>query len=221
VPKPHDLSKMLALVSSYPPLNQVTVVSSANCTFTVLLETDRSRASDPWEASIWHSNPQGWVETKLEALHPGHARMPSSLEPTSDTGHQRLFFTGDLEVLEGVLDFTIKFRNSPNAEWRWTKDNQGCPDGTLIRQGVGRDSIDGGLGDYFKNLNPALRWKKVRSQSPGTSVWSIVAPVEAAQGDESAVVDVKFGLPWGGHILRYCRFRIYLQIHCQAHVQRV
>jgi hypothetical protein len=42
-----------------------------------------------------------------------------------------------------------------------------------------------------------LKSKNYRSQSPGTTLWSVEASVDAADGAKSTFENIKFGLPWG------------------------
>ncbi len=57
-PKPeHLFAGMLtkALITSNPPLGQVTEVEGGNALFTVLLETDESSDGAIWEVLLWYS----------------------------------------------------------------------------------------------------------------------------------------------------------------------
>ena len=94
--------------------------------------------------------------------------------------------------------FTVKFRNGSDQSWKWLKDHQGTQDGIVMLKTItSQDAISPNLEDYVQHLNPVLQWKNYRSQSPGTTLWSVEAPLEAADGEKSNIEDIKFGLPWG------------------------
>lgn len=197
----HGTAVMKAYVCTYPPMGQVTQIGKSTTTFTALLEVDDSRASDPWEVSIWHSDGLGWRDTPMtlskEKLH------PTSFPLSPSQGSTRLYFSTPLAV-QLPTTFTIKFRHGPDQSWKWLKDHQGTQDGIVVLQTVtSQDTFSSSLGDYVENLNPELDSKNFRSQSPGTTLWSVEAPIDAANGEESSIRDIRFGLPWGkGNFLR-------------------
>jgi hypothetical protein len=78
------------------------------------------------------------------------------------------------------------------------KDHQGTADGTVMLKSVtNQDAISNDLGDFVQGLNPILKSKNYRSQSPGTTLWSVETSVDAADGEKSRFQNVKFGKPWG------------------------
>ena len=193
---------MEATITSYPPLGQVTCINESTAPFVVLLETDHSRASNPWEVSLWYSFGEGWQESRLRPHSQSPNSMLSALQTSAGTALHRLYFTADLEITS-LVEFTIKFRSGPDQTWKWAKDHQGSLDGTILSKPKIPMAQSENLSDYVKDLNPILETRKVISQSPGTTVWSITAPVDAADGEKSAIVNLKFGLPWAGKFLRY------------------
>jgi hypothetical protein len=206
---------MMALVTSYPPLGQVTFIDDTTVHFNVLLETDESRASDNWEVTLWHSQADEWKGCPLDPVGKDQ-NPPCTIQTSEQAAHHRLYFTASSGI-ESPMTFTIKFRSAPDQPWKWLKDQQGSLDGTVISRAQIPKNISDDLGDFLKDLNPILHVKKVLSQSPGTSVWSITAPVEAAQGEESALVDIKLGLPWAGKLLRYA----YICNNCGSFLEHV
>lgn len=207
-PKP-DSPSMKVFVSTFPPLGRVTLVdqaTSANsnpneCTsngaFTAVLEVDESRADDLWQVSLWHSDGGKWREVRMERI-PPTALSPTTLQVfKSGAKMNRMYFRIALPT-HLPMSFTVKFRNGEDKTWKWVKDHQGAEDGLVILKTVtSQDSISSSLRDYVEDLNPALEFKNHQSQSPGTTVWSVDIPIEAAQGEKPAVKDVKFGIPWG------------------------
>lgn len=213
IPKPsvrdtYDLSTMEATVISYPPLGQVTLLNESTAAFVILLETHHSRASDPWEVSLWHSSGEGWQESHLKPHLESPNDLLSTLQTSTGAALHRLYFRADLEVTSPMV-FTIKFRSGPDQTWKWVKENQGSLDGTVLCKSKIPMTQSESLHDYVEDLNPNLETRKVISQSPGTTVWSITAPVDAAKGEQSAVVNIKFGLPWAGNLLRYVNVTRY------------
>lgn len=194
-PPSADHPSMKAFLSTYPALGQVTTVSQETITFTALLEVDESRAKDPWEASLWYAVGDQWTEAAFEPLESNTAH-PVSLQKSNGHG-QKLYFATAVAI-QRPTTFTLKFRNGPDQSWKWVKDHQGTEDGVvMLKMAALTESISSNLEEYVQELNPILETKNYRSQCPGTMLWSVEAPIEAAKGDESTFKDIKFGLPWG------------------------
>lgn len=190
---------MKAYISTYPALGQVSLVEKTTSVFTTLLEVDESRASDPWQVSLWHSEGQEWREVPMEPLKEtsAHPAVLQAKKSTFGIPLIPLYFTTPLAI-HPPTNFTIKFRGSPNQSWKWVKDHQGSLDGTVIlKLTTSQHAISSNLGDYFEGLNPVLKSRNCRSQSPGTTLWSVEAMVDAADGAKSEFANIKFGLPWG------------------------
>jgi hypothetical protein len=214
--KAYGLESMKAMITSYPPLGQVTLVEGTTTAFMILLETDKSRATDAWEVTLWHSSGIGWRESQLKRVKDTTADLPMVIQTSNETTFHHLCFTTTIDVVS-PMRFTVKFRTTPEQPWKWVKDQQGTLDGTILSKSMIHKSRTEDLHDLIKDLNPVIEAKKVLSQSPGISVWSATAPVEAAAGEKSAMVDVKFGLPWAGEFLRYGHsLTLCLYIHIQA-----
>jgi hypothetical protein len=196
---------MKAYISTYPPLGQVTQIDKSTTVFTALLEVDESRDSDPWQVSLWHSEGKKWQEVPMEPLRNFEAHPTAIQSPRTSSGPAltRLYFTTPLAI-HLPTNFTIKFRGGVDKPWKWVKDHQGTTDGIVMLKSVmDQDAISSDLGDYVQGLNPLLKSKNYRSQSPGTTLWSVEASIEAADGEKSTIKDIKFGLPWGqGEFLR-------------------
>lgn len=195
-PPASDDPSMKAYISTYPSLGQVTEIAKTFTVFTALLEVDESRASDDWKLSLWHSEGKEWREVPMDPLL-NAALHPTALQKPDSSGLTRLYFTTPLAI-HLPTTFTIKFRNGSDQAWKWARDHQGATDGIVMLKTVtGQESISSNLSSYIENLNPALKTQNYRSQSPGTTLWSVEAPIEAAQGEKPTVKDIKFGLPWG------------------------
>jgi hypothetical protein len=198
-PTASDHPSMKAYISTFPALGQVTDIDRNTSIFTALLEIDPSRASEPWQISLWHSEGSQWQEVPMDPLkdsmsYPTALQLPIMNEGNSLT---RLYFTTPLAI-HLPTSFTLKFRSSPTQAWKWVKDHQGTLDGTIILKSITSQVADSSeLKDYIEGLDPAFKIKIYRSQSPGTTLWMVEAPVEAADGAMSNITEVKFGLPWG------------------------
>ncbi|TVY71546.1 putative galactinol--sucrose galactosyltransferase [Lachnellula suecica] len=194
-----DHPSMKAYISTFPSLGQVTQIERHTTVFTALLEVDESRASDKWQMSLWHSDGNEWREVPMDPLQKPSAQ-PTSLQHQSNhfgSALKRLYFTTPLAI-HLPTSFTIKFRGSPDQSWKWVRDHQGTQDGIVMLKTVtSQDAISSSLGDYVEGLNPDLKARNYRSQSPGTTIWSVEASIEAAVGEKSTIKDITFGLPWG------------------------
>ena len=125
---------------------------------------------------------------------------PTSLKSSKNnfgSNLRRLYFTTPLAI-HLPTSFTVKFRNGSDQSWKWVKDHQGTQDGIVMLKTITeQDALSSNLEDYVQGLNPILDSKNYRSQSPGTTLWSVEVPIEAADGEKSTIKDIKFGLPWG------------------------
>lgn len=203
IPAPKPVPTLTAgqtpmMISSYPPLSQVTQIRETEVKFWVLLEVDQSLAEESWQVALWHAgggnNTASWTETVFQRSTAGEE--PVSLQGWS-ASTARLYFTSSLRV-EGQLRFTVKFRQSPDVEWRWVRDEQGADDGIVIEtaDAVGRGSPSD-LSSIIHDLNPSLKVRSAPSQCPGTELWSIETTVPRAVDDISSSTTIRLGLPWG------------------------
>jgi len=197
-PPPELVSvEMRVVLSSYPPLGQITQTKSGEVEFHAVLEVDHTRATKPWQVALWHStgdNAAGWSEMVL-------SRTEASKEPfklqLQDTSVARLYFSGKLGTQPSIR-FTLKFRDAPDQEWRWVRDVLGMDDGILIASPKpGTETLVEKPADIIKDLNPSLRVRSAMSQVPRTQIWSFEAVVPGASGDDSSFTDITLGLPWG------------------------
>lgn len=198
-PAPEPIADaMKAIVQSYPPLGQFTQVSNGRLSVTAVLEIPASRADELWEIALWKSSDQTeWAEVALSRLPDEDA--PTTLQMIPD--HIRRFFFSASVTFDKSFRFTLKFRHGGSEPWRWTRDELGVSDGTVVvntKPGLGGISAD--FEDMVAGLNPAWKVKSLLSQCPGTRLWSLEAAVDAVDGDESKVADISLGLPWGGFL---------------------
>lgn len=207
-PEPLSDSITMALASTYPPLGQVTQLRSSEVDFTAVLEVPESDASRPWEVALWHSDYANEAEWTEHPLSPSKLNaIPSDLQAASDIS--RLYFDGQV-TLKSSLRFTVKFRAGPDQDWRWIRDEAGMGDGTIvINDNLDQKDTETGLPDLIAGFNSDLKWKPHMSQCPGTRLWSVEAPVDAAHGEDSAFADVPLGTPWGGFLRWFAVVRLW------------
>ena len=198
-PPASDAPSMKAYISTYPSMGQVTQIDHSASVFTALLEVDESRATDSWQVSLWHLEGNEWRECPLDPVRNASAH-PTSLQsskPAFGSTLHRLYFTTPLAI-HLPTKFTIKFRYGADQTWKWVKDHQGTQDGVVMLKTVtSQDAISSNLQDYIEGFNDGLESKNYRSQTPGTTLWSVTAPIEPADGEKSNIKDIKLGVPWG------------------------
>ncbi|KAF6820798.1 raffinose synthase sip1 [Colletotrichum sojae] len=207
-PAPEPISdKMRAIIQSYPPLGQLTQVKDGHLVLTAVLEIPASRADEPWRVALWHSTDESdWAETVLTRI--PDAEGPTTLQAVPE--HVRRFFYCASVSLSKSLQFTLKFRHADTEPWRWTRDELGVGDGTVVvnRKPV-LESVSERLEDIITGLNPAWKVKSLMSQCPGTRLWSLDGAVDPVDGDESKVGIIPLGLPWGGFLRWFALVRIW------------
>ncbi|KAL8954616.1 MAG: hypothetical protein Q9183_007019, partial [Haloplaca sp. 2 TL-2023] len=90
------------------------------------------------------------------------------------------------------IQFTLKYRLSLNDNWRWMNENSDLKDGELYFQ---PKTPPGDLVNYLRDFSQEFSIDKVESETPHTLLWSLNAPVGAAQGKASGIADTSLGLP--------------------------
>jgi len=146
--------------------------------------------------AAWHS-PDG-AEWKEEPMMPLKEGLGSTSIQGVETDNIRIYFTSSFSVSSN-LNFTFKFRKGPAEPWRWARDEMSIGDGAVV---VNTERALGAtdFADVVKELNPDLKINSHMSQSRGTELWSIEAPVGAASGEDSTYADTRLGTPWGGYL---------------------
>ncbi|KAF9875824.1 raffinose synthase Sip1 [Colletotrichum karsti] len=207
-PAPEPIAdNMKAIIQSYPPLGQFTQVSNGQLAFTAVLEIPASRADEPWQVALWHSTDDGeWAETALSRI--SDEKGPTTLQTIPD--HIRRIFFSTSVLFNKSLQFTLKFRHAESDPWRWTRDELGVGDGSVIvSTRPVLQSVSERLEDLVTNLNPAWGVKSLTSQCPGTRLWSLETDVDGVDSDESKISDISLGVPWGGFQRWFALVRIW------------
>ncbi|KAH6900315.1 glycoside hydrolase superfamily [Thelonectria olida] len=203
-PVPHSVPEgMVATLQSYPPLGQATPAQSRDITLTAVLEIPKSHEAEPWEVSAWLSiDGSEWKDVRLFPMEDDQTPQNLQLFPESVS---RLYFASSLS-LDASVQFTLKFRPTQD-DWRWVRDEQGLDDGWIFKLSVTASSDK--LSDLIPNLN-VKDWKvsPCLSQSPGTTIWALEAPIPPSKGDDSAYRDILIGTPWGSFLRWFAVVRI-------------
>jgi hypothetical protein len=113
----------------------------------------------------------------------------------SDT--KRLDFALELpkpaQDANSVVQFTIKFKNEFMSEWKWVRDQFGLTDGYVYLQPESFEKFD--LSYFISDMGTDIDVQRESSQTPETLLWSLTAPLEAAEGQASAFCTHKLGSP--------------------------
>ncbi|KAK1455215.1 raffinose synthase Sip1 [Colletotrichum melonis] len=207
-PAPETIADtMKAVIQSYPPLGQYTQISHGGLPITAVLEIPASRAGESWEVAVWHSiDGADWSETALARIADEDA--PTTLQAVPGDV-RRLFYSAPVPY-KSSFQFTLKFRHSSDEPWRWTRDELGVGDGTVVLNSRPiLETVSESIDDVVSDLNPAWKVKPMMSQCPGTRLWSLEATIDAVEGDESKFADISLGVPWGGFLRWFALIRIW------------
>ncbi|KAL4878471.1 raffinose synthase or seed imbibition protein Sip1-domain-containing protein [Aspergillus karnatakaensis] len=181
---------MAVTVISYPPLGQVTSLSTEKIQFTALLE---STSTQKWEVQIWHNiGVSEWTALPLE-------KSPSTTVPHLSGGQDgtRLVYTGEIiRPDSGTARFTVRYRGRPDDDWQWANNAQHLGDGELIF--VSSDIVEVGssaedFARYFDNLSPDVTVGSRKSESPGAALWHLSGSVDPASEGQSGVLSLPLG----------------------------
>ncbi|KAL5043245.1 hypothetical protein BDW71DRAFT_188246 [Aspergillus fruticulosus] len=182
-------------LTCYPPLGKVTCLEPDKIRFTVLIEP---ASQHQWEIQIWHNiGLSQWAALPLSEI-PSTA-LPA-LSSRQDPGYRGVF-AGDISRPQaGTARFTVRYRESPDEEWRWANKEQDHRDGELVF--VSRHltselaaSSAQDFAKYFDNLSPDVQIEVRKSEAPGAALWSVSGLVEGARDGHSGIVRLPLGVP--------------------------
>ena len=86
----------------------------------------------------------------------------------------------------------MKYRLVKSESWKWLNEQYCLKNGVLYFQ---PQKLPSELRDYLKGYSSELLIHSVRSESPNTQLWSITAPVNAAEEEASGWSDTSLGIP--------------------------
>lgn len=107
----------------------------------------------------------------------------------------RRYFSVDLPSRTNTHDpvqFTLKYRLTKSENFRWVNDHSTLRDGELLFQ---PQKPPAELIDYLKDYSADISVHSFPSQTPNTQLWSLTAPVPAAQGTSSGWSSTSLGIP--------------------------
>ncbi|KAH7156292.1 glycoside hydrolase superfamily [Dactylonectria macrodidyma] len=198
-------ASMKAILQSYPPLGQVTPVQGKDVFLAAILEVPASRATEPWEVTVWHSvDGSEWRELRLHPVE--GSQTPQTLQSLPESMTQ-LYFASSF-AFDSTAQFTLKFRHGPQEEWRWIRDEQDLDDGWVVQPSIGITSDT--LTDLIPNFNTdGWRVSPCPSECPDTVLWALEATIPPAEGDNSTYKDISVGTPWGSFSRWFALVRLW------------
>ncbi|KAL8685542.1 MAG: hypothetical protein Q9218_007697, partial [Villophora microphyllina] len=179
-----------------PPLGQATVVPFGQdaIKFTVLLESSKSFPEQSWEVVLWHDGHEDRVWKELALDETKLQDEPLVIQVENRPKVYRRWFSIHLHrpARAGPVYFTLKYRLSSNNAWRWVNEHSNLRDGELYFQPY---TPPGNLIDCLKDFSQDFYVNAVESETPHTLLWSLTAPVKAAEGKVSGISETSLGIP--------------------------
>ncbi|OOF97924.1 glycoside hydrolase family 36 protein [Aspergillus carbonarius ITEM 5010] len=214
--RPAQMS-LLARVTCYPPLGQVTCRPRAakpsgsqepdTITFTVVLESSTSFPVQPWDVQVWHNiTSSEWTASSLAHSRPSVAPLMTGGAETYKCF--RHVFAGEitLPAHPGYAQFTVRYRINPDAEWQWVNQQQSVSDGVLVfgSQNPGFNSPESTSAEfkkYFDSMSSDIEIQPRKSEAPGSNLWHLSGGADPAREGESGYQELTLGVPVS--VLRY------------------
>ncbi|KAL4979738.1 glycoside hydrolase superfamily [Aspergillus desertorum] len=163
--------------------------------FTVLIE---SAFQHRWEIQIWHNiGLSEWAALPLSECPP--TALPA-LSSRQDPGYRGVF-AGDIFLPQsGTARFTIRYREDPDADWRWANKERGHQDGELVffSRHLAPELAASSARDfakYLNNLSADIQIEVRKSEAPGAALWNVSGPVEEAKDGHPGIVRLPLGIP--------------------------
>ncbi|KIW07354.1 uncharacterized protein PV09_02200 [Verruconis gallopava] len=192
---------MYAKIVCHPPLGQPTVVPAGQCAvdFIVLLETaaDSSTSKKQWQVSLWHDlDAEGdeWNSSDFTEIHDDDEARPS-IQSLGSAQSQNKYFKLTLKgrpANKSTVRFTVRYRANSDAPWKWAHSQFSHGDGVLHYQ---ERFEQHDLSHYLRGTSSHIKFESIAAETPDTQLWSLTAPVKAANGDESGYCTHQLGLP--------------------------
>ncbi|KAJ5659336.1 Raffinose synthase [Penicillium longicatenatum] len=215
--RPSQMS-LLARVTSYPPLGQVTCLQRTPKTlrpeevdairFTVVIESSTSLPQQSWEAQIWHNiTSSEWKDLPLRRV--GSSNAPLLTGNEADYNFYRYVFSGEipLPAAGGHAKFTVRFRTNPDTEWQWARQQHPVNDGELVfapqyseLERISSSDISSlnakeEIAKYIDGLSSKVQVESRRSDCPGSLLWAVSGEANAAQNGVSGLTQLALGTP--------------------------
>lgn len=176
-------------IQTFPRLGDVTAVKSRKQTISATLEVPTHFTKKDWQVSLWHCIDGGeWQDKVLVPL--AREDIPIDLKLSSLS---RLHFQAEV-IFNDSIQFTIRFRDSSDQPWLWTKEEHGLEDGYIVSQSASTTSPE--LRDLIPDLSAEWKISTLRSQAPDTRLWSLTTNISPSSADKSSFRDVEIGRPF-------------------------
>ncbi|KKK23827.1 hypothetical protein ARAM_001531 [Aspergillus rambellii] len=176
-------------VTCYPPLGQVTCAKNTPLRFTVVLESDR----EDWEVQIWHNiGVPEWTALPL----PKCVSDAVPLLNGDQAPNSRQAFSDEIvrPSCAGQFQFTVRFRETSQTDWRWVNQEPRIADGELIFASP-RTAAEN-FAEYFENLSSEIEIQTRQSEAPGAVLWHLAGSVDAVEdGNPGVVRTLPLGTP--------------------------
>ncbi|OJJ44603.1 hypothetical protein ASPZODRAFT_134689 [Penicilliopsis zonata CBS 506.65] len=212
---------LFARVSSYPPLEQVTVVRRQRACksddddklrFTVVLESSSTFPQQEWEVQIWHnlttSSSTEWTALPLKPRDAALVPLLSTSDP--EYKYWRHVFAEEITLPRsaGSAQFTVRYRTGSDEKWQWANQQRAVKDGELVfgpRQPhfeeavLSSSSSRQDLAKYIDELSYDVEIESRKSEAPGSLLWELSGAVDGAKEDESSIKKISLGVPSSVH----------------------
>lgn len=187
-------------VVTYPPLGQVTRITTPSLEFSCILQLESQHRNKPWEVVLRYApvHSDTWNEVVLTRSQ--RAVLHAHKQP--DTTDEILYETA-IE-LTTALQFEIMYRSGHTEPWT-TAEQEAKANNIIVLapqvSDLGKKSAS--LNDYLEDLNRDLK-VRLLSDSANAEVtsWLVETPVAPAPGEFPHMEQVMLGQPFGGKFLR-------------------
>ncbi|QIW97208.1 hypothetical protein AMS68_002726 [Peltaster fructicola] len=188
-----------------PALGQATTIPSDqhSVKFVVCVETSASevlRGQEP-QIVIWHNHngEHDWCELILRPTQP----LDVLLVGRQSREKAQLWYRGELSGSPKhahAVSFTLKAR--VGGHWTWSRDATGLSDGVLLYNTQDyQKHAEHDFKQFFSGISSDIVVKSVTPDTANTLLYSLEAPVVAAQGDVSGSSQIRLGKPT--HLARW------------------
>lgn len=204
IPQPEDIDHYDGVhlnLTCVPALGQATVVpkDQHSIRFVVCIETSSAkvlRGEEP-QVAIWHNHngEHEWSELGLRPIKPLDAVLLVGRAESGEKAH--LWYEGELSGFPKhahAVSFTLKAR--VGGDWTWSRDATGLGDGILLYHTQDfQKHAEHDFKNFFSGTDSEVTVKSVRPDTASTLLYSLTAPVSAAEGKESGYAQICLGKP--------------------------
>ena len=188
-------------LSCSPPLGQATIIPADKDAVELVVAAESSTSlGDSTEIVLWHNHngEHEWTELPLVAQETNSTTACFFHESKYEAASRRLY-TATLSGLPKhghKVSFTLKYRLSPEDNWRWIKDVNGVSDGELYYQGSAsflKHCTSYELSHFIHGISSDIQVESIEPETSKTQLWSLICPVKPAEGNDSAYQHHRLG----------------------------